>query len=143
MLNVLFRFSKNYAHKKKLDFNLETDQIGIIEEIIKTIIEDDYFIRENLQKIYDEQEKYPKENIWDRFCERFDPSDEAFRDNYELCDYVKNRILIPNNILIRYIKEYKDILNFIDDPDTQAIYWKKYLKYKQKYLELKKTLKNI
>jgi hypothetical protein len=113
--------------------NKKPNQIVILDDIIKNMSNSSPNINKNLKQLFDDNKTDEKKFFWNRFCDRTDISKSIPPD----CVRPTYPDLEPGKVLLRFVNEYKNELNFIE-PKTEAIYWKKYLKYKQKYLELKK-----
>ena len=96
-----------------------------MNNIIDTILNGSVLHKEMIMKIYEET---ARGKFWNAYCV----------DNVqEPCIIPDEPFLYPLNVLERYIgnDRIKRMLDFID----QDIYYKKYIKYKNKYLALKKT----
>jgi hypothetical protein len=65
--------------------------------------------------------------FWNTYCS------ENTLDNLDQCKQPNFPDLHAENVLYRYIKKFHNELKFND-----FLYYNKYLKYKEKYLELKK-----
>jgi hypothetical protein len=96
-----------------------------IENIINVIINKSKKYYNLLMKIIDD---IPKGKFWNAFCENNVQSP---------CEIPDKESLYPEKVLKRFLNDEK-IKKSIDIID-QNVYYNKYLKYKSKYLELKKT----
>ena len=96
-----------------------------MNNIIDTILNGSVLHKEMIMKIYEET---ARGKFWNAYCV----------DNVqEPCIIPDEPFLYPLNVLERFIgnDRIKSMLDFID----QDIYYRKYIKYKNKYLALKKT----